>query len=230
MGVSKKHYHHLKKVNNTDDISEKIKELDDQFNEIEKFFLQSNKSRTEYIVYQEINSLIEKYADNFRLERRGNIKLDKNELTLCFNVDNDRRNEFLWEVGSGANWMGYHLSVFLALHEFLSHQDRTRLPPFSFLVIDQPSQVYFPSAASGENVLDVMAEDKSLQITRQNDVVATRRIFEMLAVAIEENNYFFQVIVLEHADKSIWGQVKNTYEAECWKDEGDGLIPRSWSL
>ncbi|WP_448512177.1 DUF3732 domain-containing protein [Photorhabdus laumondii] len=220
----------LKKVNNTDDISEKIKELDDQFNEIEKFFLQSNKSRTEYIVYQEINSLIEKYADNFRLERRGNIKLDKNELTLCFNVDNDRRNEFLWEVGSGANWMGYHLSVFLALHEFLSHQDRTRLPPFSFLVIDQPSQVYFPSAASGENVLDVMAEDKSLQITRQNDVVATRRIFEMLAVAIEENNYFFQVIVLEHADKSIWGQVKNTYEAECWKDEGDGLIPRSWSL
>lgn len=124
--------------------------------------------------------------------------------------------------------MGYHISVFLAFHEFLSHADRSTLPPFSFLVIDQPSQVYFPSTDSGENILDQTDKNGDLQITRQDDITATRQIFEILSSAIEENDYNFQIIVLEHADKSIWGKVSNTHESACWKNKGDGLIPKEW--
>ncbi|MDM6727808.1 DUF3732 domain-containing protein, partial [Klebsiella grimontii] len=182
----------------------------------------------EYTVYKEVNSLIEKYADKFNLERRGNSSLDKKELTLSFKEPKSIKSEYLWEVGSGANWMGYHISVFLALHEYLSHPDRYKLPPFSFLVIDQPSQVYFPSTASGENILDQANKNENLQKTRKDDISATRRIFEILSSAIKENNLNFQIIVLEHADSSIWGQVDNTHESACWKDEGDGLIPQKW--
>jgi hypothetical protein len=218
----------LNKVKNTDDIGERIKELSSSLNSLNGYFLTNNKESRENIIYRKINSLIEKYSDQFKLERRGNISLDKKELTLSFKETEHSRSEFLWEVGSGANWMGYHISSFLALHEFLSHEERAHLPPFSFLVIDQPSQVYFPSTASGENTLDYLDPNGNLKITRQNDIVATRRIFEILSEAIEDNNYYFQIIVLDHADKSIWGNVKNTYEAACWKDEGDGLIPKSW--
>ena len=34
----------------------------------------------------------------------------------------------------------------------------------------------------------------------------------MLSNAIEENSYIFQIIALKYAGKSIWGQVKDTYE------------------
>ncbi|WP_034456916.1 DUF3732 domain-containing protein [Buttiauxella noackiae] len=218
----------LNKVKNTDDVSEQITQLNKPLNLLNNYFLASNKESRESLIYSEINTLIEKYSDEFKLERRGNISLDKKELTLSFKENKNSRSEYLWEVGSGANWMGYHISSFLAFHEFLSHKDRNHLPPFSFLVIDQPSQVYFPSTASGENTLDNMSSNENIKITRQSDIIATRRIFEILSKAIKENNYYFQVIVLEHADKSIWGKVENTYEAACWKDEGDGLIPRSW--
>ncbi|HHH7758131.1 TPA: DUF3732 domain-containing protein [Escherichia coli] len=28
--------------------------------------------------------------------------------------------KYLWKVGSSENWMGYHISISLALHEYLS--------------------------------------------------------------------------------------------------------------
>ncbi|MCZ9157779.1 DUF3732 domain-containing protein [Escherichia albertii] len=218
----------LNKVKNTDDIGEKIKEINTQLTPLEQYFKTSNRENLEYAVYKKINSLIEKYADKFELDRRGDISLDKKELTLSFKASTFSKNEYLWEVGSGANWMGYHISVFLAFHEFLSHADRSTLPPFSFLVIDQPSQVYFPSTDSGENILDQTDKNGDLQITRQDDITATRQIFEILSSAIEENDYNFQIIVLEHADKSIWEKVSNTHESACWKNKGDGLIPKEW--
>jgi len=216
----------LNKIKNTDDISENIKKINKQLTPLDIYFQKSDRERHEYIVYKEVNLLIEKYADKFNLERRGNVSLDKKELTLSFKDPKSVKSEYLWEVGSGANWMGYHISVFLALHEFLSHPDRYKLPPFSFLIIDQPSQVYFPSTDSGENILD--QNNENIQNTRKDDITATKRIFEILSSAIEENNLNFQVIVLEHADSSIWGQVDNTHESACWKDEGDGLIPQKW--
>ncbi|MFJ5429773.1 DUF3732 domain-containing protein [Pectobacterium actinidiae] len=216
------------KIKNKDDISDNIKEINRKLAPLEKFFKTSDRENREYYVYKEVNLLIEKYADKFNLERRGNISLDKKELTLSFREKNSIKSEYLWEVGSGANWMGYHISVFLALHEFLSHADRSKLPPFSFLIIDQPSQVYFPSADSGENVLDQASKDEKIKTARKDDITATRKIFEILSSAIKENNLNFQIIVLEHADSSIWGQVDNTHESACWKDEGDGLIPKKW--
>lgn len=137
---------------------------------------------------------------------------------------------FLWEVGSGANWMGYHIATFLAIHQFLSKKELPNSPVFSFLVIDQPSQVYFPTANSGANQLDVSDENalKALIEERDVDVKATKRIFEMLNQGLNAAGYRYQIIVLEHADDSIWGEIPNTIEVASWKAEGLGLIPHSW--
>lgn len=205
-----------------------MKKINKELTPIKKYFENKNFDNDEYTTYLTINNLIEKYADKFNLKRSGEIKFDKKELTLSFFHPTLKKYEYLWEIGSGANWMGYHISTFLAFHEYFSKEENQKLPPFSFLVIDQPSQVYFPSAESGDNILDDANKMKIIQNTRENDISATKKIFEVLAHAIQENNYNFQIIVLEHADRTIWGDVKNIHESARWKYENDGLIPLEW--
>jgi len=216
-------------MNNTDDVGVRISEIKTQLIDLDAYFRRSGKADREARVDKILSELIAKYADGFKLERRGSIALDKVELTLSFQRTPHDKKEYLWEVGSGANWMGYHVAAFLALHEFLARDELSQSPAFGFLVIDQPSQVYFPSAASGVNPLDVEeALLQKLKGERDVDVKATTRIFEMLAKGLEAANFRYQIIVLEHADRSIWGEIPYTVEVANWKAEGQGLIPRDW--
>ena len=45
-------------------------------------------------------------------------------------------------LGSGENWVGYHLIAHFAIHKWFVSQER---PVPRFLFVDQPSQVYFPA-------------------------------------------------------------------------------------
>lgn len=71
------------------------------------------------------------------------IALDLSELTIRV-IGNDRE-DYLWEVGSGANWLTYHVATSIALHELFLALPSSAVP--SFVVYDQPSQVYFPRSA-----------------------------------------------------------------------------------
>ncbi len=177
-------------------------------------------------VDRQLSPMIEEYADKFALNGRPDalILLDRKELTLRFEVDGQK--DYLWEIGSGENWMGYHIAAFLGIHEYLSQECNHQLPPFSFIVIDQPSQVYFPSSSGGNNALD----DDFAAVTRARpaDIVATRRIFEVLSEGLKRAGHFFQIIVLEHAGPDIWGRVPHTVEVAAWERKGDGLIPEAW--
>lgn len=216
-------------LNNTDTTSDQLAVFVKQLRDLDVFFQRSGKAIREAAVDKEISNLIEIYSEAFPLERRGAIQLDKQELTLSFRQFPNAKKEYLWEVGSGANWMGYHIATFLALHEFLAVDGRAHLPVFSFLVIDQPSQVYFPSAASGANDLDFDdGKANRIKTHRDEDITATKRIFEMLEIGLKRSEYQYQMIVLEHADQSIWGGCENTVQVANWKAEGDGLIPRTW--
>lgn len=53
--------------------------------------------------------------------------------------------------------MGYHIAAFLAIHEYLSLDENKQLPPFSFLVIDQPSQCISQAATVETTVLTRMS-------------------------------------------------------------------------
>ncbi|PIT13223.1 DUF3732 domain-containing protein [Snodgrassella alvi] len=221
---------YLNKLEQTDNIDSKPEILKQRINSLKEYLSNSAIRNHGLTTYSKINSLIDSYSSQLQLEQHGEIQLDSKELTLSFRINNTVK-EYLWEVGSGANWMGYHISAFLAIHEFLSLPENINLPPFSFIVIDQPSQVYFPSTPTGENLLDQYSTNNlPITATTQNDILATKKIFEVLSSALQKSNFNFQIIVLEHADKSIWGEIDNTYEAACWKKKGDGLIPQEWIL
>ncbi len=91
-----------------------------------------------------VSATIADYARRLQLEHAAeNVRLNTAELTLQFSPLSGR-TDFLWEVGSGQNWVGYHVAGLLALHEHFVTLPHNVVP--RFLVIDQPSQVYFPDA------------------------------------------------------------------------------------
>lgn len=218
----------LSTLNESDDLALRLKNLKEQLDKLERQSSLFDRETKERKIHKTIGDLIEGYALNYKLNQSGTVRLDKNELTLSFLIENQRK-EYLWEVGSGANWMGYHLATFLSLHEYFTADAQLDSPVFSFLVIDQPSQVYFPSADSGANQLDGNKKQLARVMDERNgDIQATTRIFKGLSRGLERAKFRYQIIVLEHADKSIWGSVPHMNEVAAWKDENTGLIPKDW--
>ena len=162
------------------------------------------------------------YANFLDLERSADaIELKISELTLIFTAQTRGREDFLWEIGSGANWMGYHVAALLALHQVFLSAKNSHVP--TFLIIDQPSQVYFP--AGWPEHLDALA-DGPLQL---HDVAATRRIFEALAEGLRRMGSRLQIIVTEHADMRTLGVMPAVHTVVDWhRDDVDYLIPRAW--
>ncbi len=122
---------------------------------------------------------------------------------------------YLWETGSGSNWVAFHIAMLLGFH---SHFIENELPIFNFIVFDQPSQVYFPKEIKDR---DVKLED----VDKQN----VKIIFNTLNQAVIDNNDKLQVIVTDHADESIWGSIPETQRhiVGDWSS-GEALIPTSW--
>lgn len=221
----------LKKIGQTsadEAITERMKAVTAKIQDLDRLMSRTNRQDREQLVDQKVGELIEHYADTFgNLEGATNsvLKLDRKELTIRFDKD-FKQFDYLWEVGSGANWMGYHIAAFLGIHEYLLEEENQHLPPLSYLVIDQPSQVYFPSSDQGANALD--SDIATLREHRTEDLIATRRIFEVLGEAIKRTKANLQIIVLEHAGKDIWSGIPHTHSAASWSKKGDGLIPSNW--
>ena len=68
------------------------------------------------------------------------VRLILGELTV--KVVRGNRDDYLWEIGSGANWLAYHVAMTIALQRFFLSEPHHPVP--AMLVYDQPSQVYFP--------------------------------------------------------------------------------------
>jgi Protein of unknown function (DUF3732) len=94
---------------------------------------------------ESVSARIADYARLLQLAHATeNIRLNIRELTLQFSPPSGR-TDFLWEVGrSGQKLVGYHMAGLLALHEHFINLTNDPVP--RFLIIDQPSQVYFPEA------------------------------------------------------------------------------------
>ncbi|MDR0214554.1 MAG: DUF3732 domain-containing protein [Comamonas sp.] len=211
------------------DLNDRIRNTEEDLAQLKQYFLTCGREKREKVIATKLDEYIRGYGWWLKLKSKATIELDPEELTLSFKNGDGMRKDFLWEIGSGANWMAYHLSTFLALHEIFVEPEHLDGPVFSFLAIDQPSQVYFPSTHSGVNLLDEHDEQAiSLNGSRDDDIEDTRRIFRALARGLERTKFKYQIIVAEHADKSIWGNVEHMNEVAAWKKEGDGLIPKEW--
>ncbi|MDJ1473718.1 DUF3732 domain-containing protein [Xanthocytophaga flava] len=135
---------------------------------------------------------------------------------LTIKVIGTNREDYLWELGSGSNHLSYHIAVTLGLHQFFLELESSPIP--SFIVYDQPSQVYFPQHIQGQ-------EQK--QELNDADLAAVRKIFLTLAEVIRKAEGKMQIIVLEHAGKDVWGDISEINLVADWHNE-DRLIPKEW--
>ncbi len=115
------------------------------------------------------------------------------------------------EMGSGANWLSCHLSLFLSLLHFFAKEQKSVIP--SFLFLDQPSQVYFP---------------RDFDIKRDENVKQVANIYVTIIDKIEEikENCGFapQVIITDHADNLDLGKYDfNSFVRKRWQN-GQALI------
>ncbi len=146
------------------------------------------------------------------------VQLDIEDLSLRVSAPSGR-GDYLWEIGSGANWLSYHVAVTLALHRLFLEMPTSAVP--SFIVLDQPSQVYFPRKLARETPegFDPKLADE--------DVGAVRKVFAAFAQTVAEADGRLQVIVLDHAGQDVWGELERVSLVEEWRD-GAALIPRAW--
>ncbi len=173
-----------------------------------------------------ISKYIEKFIEYLGVEgAEGQPILDFRELNLKFQREGEKKADYLWEIGSGENWMAYHLATMLALHGvFMGRKESNPVP--SFLVIDQPSQVYFPSDTYETYVKEV--ESESRPGVRLGDLDRTRQIFRAVARAHRRFAGTLQVIILDHADREAWGAEENIVGVANWREGEDWLIPKAW--
>ena len=137
---------------------------------------------------------------------------------LTVQVLQGRRSDYLWEIGSGANWLAYHVAITLALQIFFMRETHAPVP--YLLVYDQPSQVYFPQRAVDRS------DEEDEPEWKDQDIEAVRKVFALLGKEAVAANGLLQVIVLDHADEAVWGSLDGVQLIERWRDTA--LVPNSW--
>lgn len=147
------------------------------------------------------------------------ISLEISDLTI--KVLGADRDDYLSEIGSGSNWLSYHLAMLLALHQFYLSQKQSPVP--SFLVLDQPSQVYFP-----KNLVRRQEEEGGQELRlRDEDIDAVRKVFEILSKVVMKAEGKLQVIVLDHVSRDVWGNIAGVVGPKEWRN-GTKLVPMRW--
>ncbi|WP_234711348.1 DUF3732 domain-containing protein [Mycolicibacterium llatzerense] len=141
------------------------------------------------------------------------VRIDPYRLTVVADTVHGPAYMDAGAIGSGMSWVGYHLVAYLALHRFFIEAAR---PVPSFIVLDQPSQAFFPrDRVTGGDLAELSDTD------RDN----TRRLYQMMFDVVAELDGQLQIIALDHADFSdAWFQESII---ENWRD-GTALVPTAW--
>jgi len=143
----------------------------------------------------------------------GKLRFSLTDFSFYYNF-NDKERIYLSEMGSGANWLSCHLSLFIAILHLNCKSRKSSIP--SFLMIDQPSQVYFPREYRQSD------NDKNTNI--DENIAQVKNIFKVIAEEIKKINsdcgFEPQIIVMDHADEPEF----NDFVKSRWKKDGDKLI------
>lgn len=168
-------------------------------------------------ILNNISAQVSRYIQIFEAEFSVfPARFDLNQLTIIF--DRPDRPVPMSRTGGGENHLAYHLSALLALHLFATNN---KCPIPQFLLIDQPTQVYFPSEKVYKEA------DGTVQKTETDaDLAAVRRLFELLLNFTKEEVPGFQLIVTEHANlRDQWFQ--DCLVEQPWT-KPPSLVPESW--
>ncbi|MEK7666926.1 MAG: DUF3732 domain-containing protein, partial [Pseudomonadota bacterium] len=115
---------------NVDELREKVKALTQKIVELKRELDPRTQRDRLNAAIDTVSAKIADYARLLQLEHATeNVRLNIPELTLQFSPLSGR-TDFLWEVGSGQNWVGYHIAGLLALHEHFISLSHNHVPRF----------------------------------------------------------------------------------------------------
>ena len=174
-------------------------------------------------------------------------KMYKDVLNLKFDIDSfelyqqttkggkDDKKIYLRSMGSGANWLSSHVSLFTSLlYYFCSLKEKCLIP--TILFIDQPSQVYFPTEI--DNSLEFNGKQLK-KLTSKNvdqsdeefnqDINAVTNLFDQLVKFCDDTHTDTgikpQIIITDHADNlKLDNAVFEDLVKARWRKENEGFI------
>jgi len=191
-----------------DELNERIGWLKEK---LDGFDLASKISAAEVFLSERMTSICNRLDFEEEL-KPGELKFLLEDFAFYYHFNNEKVH--LSEMGSGANWLACHLSLFLGLLHLNCQAENSVIP--SFLFIDQPSQVYFPTKyRTVEEDGDVDLDENIKQVVNIFSV-----IIEELDLIEEDCGFLPQVVVMEHADEIEF----NKYVKKRWYKNGEKLI------
>ncbi|UNP89763.1 DUF3732 domain-containing protein [Aeromonas encheleia] len=193
-------------------------ELEKQITEINKQLRDINKSLLKYNVQKgletasaEVNNYMAEIGRHFEFEasyKPINLHFSFENFDLYHLTPNGEKI-YLRSMGSGANWLYCHVTLFLALHQYFAKLgDKCSIP--SILFLDQPTQVYFPNFNRDSS--DTFEEQKGKEEEQRTvndrpvdeDIKAVENLFSQLSNYCNylylKNGFSPQIIVTDHAD------------------------------
>lgn len=203
-------------------IDEDIKDLEERIqaleNRINGFYVDDQKLKAQTFINDNMNRL-SKTLD-FEEEYRP-INLNFDIMDETFDVYQRQKNFekiYLYEMGSGANWVSCHIALFLSFLRYFASQEKSPMPLTMFF--DQPSQVYFPQGTSKE---DEKQELSQTDMKAVNEMYKT--IFDEINGIGEDTGVLPQILIVDHVDgKDL--EIKDEFLSYVRKDwrNGEALI------
>lgn len=171
-------------------------------------------------ILRRLNGEITRTAIRLNLEHvveadgaENSVALDTRGLTLI--IDKPEGPVTFHEIGSGKNWLGFSIATHLALHRHFEARNR---PVPSFLILDQPTQVFYPTERDEE--LEGSVEELS-----NDDAEEVQNLFNVIFDTVQKANGGMQIIITDHADpQEPWFQ---DAVVERWRG-GNALVPNDW--
>lgn len=159
------------------DLNASIGEYDSISQKLDSIIFQISLKITEYL--KQLNYEHNKSTTRFDLKTLNLVTTEIDGKAIPMN-----------KVGSGANHLALHISALLSFHFYFRN---FKCPVPSFLVLDQPSQVYFPQLGNNREDLSLLKQSDS------NDINAVKNLFKFLIFFTETEVKDFQILVTEHA-------------------------------
>lgn len=160
-----------------------------------------------------VNRDLTTYARQLGLEHGNNpLRLDMKSLTVVADTVDGPLS--LSQMGSGENWVGYHVAAHLSLHRLFFLRRR---PVPAFLMLDQPSQAHYPPERDENGRVDGLADE---------DQAAVHELFELLwNYSMSGQGPRTQIIVTDHVE------LLEPWFHDCivqrWRD-GIKFVPQTW--
>ncbi|ANU65330.1 hypothetical protein A4V04_02015 [Burkholderiales bacterium YL45] len=225
--------------NNGEDFKKSLKELTNQIKKLEEelisnYPLEKEMEKASEYISDQINEIANK-LDFEESYKPLNFKFDLKKFELLTKVQDERVQ--VRQMGSGANWLYCHLSLFMAFTRFFSYHIKSALiPPILFL--DQPSQVYFPSSDEKSNFEGIQEEENPntkvqdsevKENRRKDDLEEVKNFFNQIVIfnknTLKFTGYEPQIIITEHADHLELNACNfESLVRARWREPGLGLV------